>query len=145
MVSVVARPSRTKQRLEQTRDWLLRMRAAEKLFILSMCAVYVMHSIWLARTVMWFLVLPVMLITVAPYRNVVPVLKSGVFVAAAGFLVLILGTSLLGGDTPATDAGEEPALHGGGAHLRDDHRGSGARRTVISCGCCSWCWRRWRR
>lgn len=101
MVSVVARPSRTKQRLEQTRDWLLRMRAAEKLFILSMCAVYVMHSIWLARTVMWFLVLPVMLITVAPYRNVVPVLKSGVFIAAAGFLVLILGTSLLGGDTPA--------------------------------------------
>ncbi|MGP9811532.1 O-antigen ligase family protein [Rhodopseudomonas sp. NSM] len=100
MVSVVARPSRTRQRLEQTRDWLLRVRAGEKLFILSMCLVYVMHSIWLARTVLWFLVLPVMLIATAPYRNLLPIVKSGVFVAAAAFLLVIIGTSALGGETP---------------------------------------------
>lgn len=100
MVSVVVRPSRARQRLEQTRDWLLRTRAAEKLFILSMCLVYVMHSIWLARTVLWFLVLPAMLIATAPYRNLLPIVKSSVFIAAAVFLLLIIGTSALGGETP---------------------------------------------
>ncbi|WP_322518121.1 O-antigen ligase family protein [Rhodopseudomonas palustris] len=101
MVSVLARSSRARQRLERTRDWLIRVRAGEKLFILSMCLVYVMHSIWLARTVMWFLVLPVMLIATASARNLLPIVRSGVFVAAAAFLLLIIGTSALGGETPA--------------------------------------------
>ncbi|ABD08531.1 conserved hypothetical protein [Rhodopseudomonas palustris HaA2] len=100
MVSVVARSSRARQTLAQTRDWLIRMRAGEKLFILSMCLIYALHSIWLARTVLWFLVLPVMLITAAPYRNLLPIAKSGVFIASAVFLLLIIGTSALGGETP---------------------------------------------
>ena len=101
MVSAVAQSSPTKQRLEQTRDWLLRTRAGEKLFILSLCLVYVMHSIWSARTVLWFLVVPVMLVSVAPYRNLLPIVKSWVFVACAVFLGLILATSVLGGETSA--------------------------------------------
>ncbi len=101
MVSAVAQPSPTKQRLERIRDWLLRTRAGEKLFVLTLCLVYAMHSIWSARTVLWFLVLPVMLLSVAPYRNLLPIVKSWVFVACAVFLGLILATSVLGGDTPA--------------------------------------------
>lgn len=101
MVSVVAPPSRAKQRLELVRDWLQRTRAAEKLFILSMCLVYALHSIWSARTVLWFLVVPVVLIGIGSYRTLLPVVKSGVFIAIASFLALLLLTSLLGGDTPA--------------------------------------------
>lgn len=101
MVSAVARPSPTRQRLERTRDWLLRTRAGEKLFVLSLCLVYVMHSIWSARTVLWFLVVPVMLLSVAPYRNLLPIVKSWVFVGCAVFLGLILATSALGGETPS--------------------------------------------
>ncbi|MBB1093115.1 O-antigen ligase family protein [Rhodopseudomonas palustris] len=100
MISVLTRSSRARQRLEQTRDWLIRVRAGEKLFILSMCLIYAMHSIWLARTVMWFLVLPVMLIATAPYRNLLPIVKSSVFIASVAFLLLIIGTSALGGETP---------------------------------------------
>ncbi|MCG6203340.1 O-antigen ligase family protein [Rhodopseudomonas sp. HC1] len=101
MVSAVAQPSSIKQRLERTRDWLLRTRAGEKLFILSLCLVYVMHSIWSARTVLWFLVVPAMLLSAVPYRNLLPIVKSWVFVACACFLGLILATSVLGGGTPA--------------------------------------------
>ncbi|WP_234831084.1 O-antigen ligase family protein [Rhodopseudomonas palustris] len=97
----MAQPSPTKQRLERIRDWLLRTRAGEKLFVLTLCLVYAMHSIWSARTVLWFLVLPVMLLSVAPYRTLLPIVKSWVFVACAVFLGLILATSVLGGDTPA--------------------------------------------
>lgn len=101
MVFVVSTPSRAKQRLEQTGAWLQYHRAAQKLYILAMCLVYVMHNIWLARTVLWFIVLPVLLISAASYRNFLPILKSGVFIASALFLLLIIGTSVLGGETPA--------------------------------------------
>ncbi|WP_420134697.1 O-antigen ligase family protein [Rhodopseudomonas sp.] len=101
MVSAVAGPSRSKQRLERTRDWLVRTRAAEKLFILVLGLVYALHSIWSARTLLWFVLVPVMVIVAVPYRSLLPIVKSPVFIASALFLLLVLATSALGGETPA--------------------------------------------
>ncbi len=100
MVFAVAQTSRAKQRLEQAGAWLRHHRAAQKTYILAMCLVYVMHNIWLARTVLWFIVLPIVLISAASYRNLLPIVKSSVFIASALFLAMIIGTSVLGGETP---------------------------------------------
>uniref|UniRef100_E6VHD6 O-antigen ligase-related domain-containing protein n=1 Tax=Rhodopseudomonas palustris (strain DX-1) TaxID=652103 RepID=E6VHD6_RHOPX len=95
MVTTVAHPS-PNSAFDRSRAWLSAVRAPERLFVLAMCLMYVMHSIWLARTVLWFLVLPTLLITALPLRNFLPIVKSGVFVASAGFLAVIIVTSLLG-------------------------------------------------
>jgi O-antigen ligase len=101
MVTVVARPSPSKLRLDRTRTWLVQNKAAERLFVLAMCLVYLLHSIWLARTVLWFLVVPAVLLTAVPYRSLVPVVKSGVFVMASAFLLVIITTTMLGAGLPA--------------------------------------------
>lgn len=100
MASAIAHPSRARQRFDRTRDWLQRSQAAEKLFILSLCLIYVMYSTWFARVTFWLFVLPVVLIAIARYRTLLPIVKSGVFIASAAFLLLIIGSSALGGDTP---------------------------------------------
>lgn len=100
MASAIFHPSRARQRFDRTRDWLQRSQAAEKLFILALCLIYVMYSMWFARTTFWLLVLPVVLITIARYQTLLPIVKSGVFIASAAFLLLIIGSSALGGNTP---------------------------------------------
>lgn len=85
---------------ERGRAWLRRVEAPERLFVLAMCLVYLMHNIWLARTTLWFLVLPALLIAAAPYRKLPRIAASGVFVSAAVYLSLIVATSLLGDGLP---------------------------------------------
>ncbi|AVT78024.1 hypothetical protein RPPS3_39620 [Rhodopseudomonas palustris] len=75
---------------------MLAVKAPERLFVLVMCLMYVMHNIWLARTILWFLVLPTLLITALPLRNLTPIVKSSVFLASAAFLGVIIATSLFG-------------------------------------------------
>ncbi|NVN88565.1 MAG: O-antigen ligase family protein [Rhodopseudomonas sp.] len=94
--SAVSRTSSARL-LESAREVILRMGVAEKLYILVICLVYLMHNIWLARTVLWFVLVPVLLISMRPYRSLLPIVKSGVFVLSACFLVLILATSVLAG------------------------------------------------
>ena len=96
MVSVVAHSSPSHSVFDRSRAWLLAVKAPERLFVLVMCLMYVMHNIWLARTILWFLVLPTLLITALPLRNLTPIIKSGVFLASAAFLGVIIATSLFG-------------------------------------------------
>lgn len=96
MVSVVAHSSPSRSVFDRSRAWLLAVKAPERLFVLVMCLMYVMHNIWLARTILWFLVLPTLLITALPLRNLTPIVKSGVFLASAAFLGVIIATSLFG-------------------------------------------------
>ncbi|UYO53014.1 O-antigen ligase family protein [Rhodopseudomonas palustris] len=103
MTSVFTPPARSKLRLDQTRDLLQRWRVMEKLTVLSLCLVYLLHSIWAARTVMWFLVVPLMLLSVVPYRRLLPIVTSSVFVMAAAFMLLIIGTTLLGDGMPVKE------------------------------------------
>lgn len=96
MVSVVTRASPSKSLFDRSQAWLSDVKAPERLFVLVMCLMYAMHNIWLSRTILWFLVLPTLLITAMPPRNLLPIVKSSVFVATAGFLGVIIVTSLLG-------------------------------------------------
>ncbi|WP_107345644.1 O-antigen ligase family protein [Rhodopseudomonas palustris] len=96
MVSVVAHSSPSHSVFDRSRAWLLAVKAPERLFVLVMCLMYVMHNIWLARTILWFLVLPTLLITALPLRNLTPIVKSSVFLASAAFLGVIIATSLFG-------------------------------------------------
>ncbi|UYO43665.1 O-antigen ligase family protein [Rhodopseudomonas palustris] len=96
MVSVVAHSSPSHSVFDRSRAWLVAVKAPERLFVLVMCLMYVMHNIWLARTILWFLVLPTLLITALPLRNLTPIIKSGVFLASAAFLGVIIATSLFG-------------------------------------------------
>ncbi|MFT0876550.1 O-antigen ligase family protein [Rhodopseudomonas sp. G2_2311] len=96
MVSVVAHSSPSHSVFDRSRAWLVAVKAPERLFVLVMCLMYVMHNIWLARTILWFLVLPTLLITALPLRNLTPIVKSGVFLASAAFLGVIIATSLFG-------------------------------------------------
>lgn len=93
--------------LERARAFLLRVEAPERLFVLSMCLVYLMHNIWSARTILWFLVVPALLLTAPPARKLMSIVTSLVFVATVVFLVLIVATSLLGDGLPAKLLGNE--------------------------------------
>lgn len=90
-------------RLHRVRDLLLRWGAAEKLAILSICLIYLLHSIWAARTVMWFFVVPVVLLSVTSYRRLAPIVTSGVFVMTAAYLLLIIITTMLGDSLPGKE------------------------------------------
>ncbi|PZA09312.1 O-antigen ligase domain-containing protein [Rhodopseudomonas palustris] len=100
MVSVAAQSSPPNSLFDRSRAWLLAVKAPERLFVLVMCLMYLMHNIWLSRTILWFLVLPTLLITALPLRNLVPIVKSGVFLASAVFMAVIIVTSLLGDGVP---------------------------------------------
>ena len=78
---------------------------AQKVYILAFCLVYLMHNIWLARTVLWFVVVPIMLLSKIPYRSFLPILTSNIFLTAMLFLCMTLVASLLGGETPISLAG----------------------------------------
>jgi O-antigen ligase len=101
MVFIAAHSSRSRSLFEQCRAWLLVAEAPERLFVLAMCLVYLMHNIWLARTTLWFLVVPALLIAAAPYRRLPAIVGSGVFVMSAVFLAMIVATSMLGDGLPA--------------------------------------------
>ncbi|MFT4274716.1 MAG: O-antigen ligase family protein [Rhodopseudomonas sp.] len=101
MVSVTAHSSPPTSVFDRSRAWLLAVKAPERLFVLVLCLMYVMHNIWLSRTILWFLVLPTLLITALPLRSLAPIVKSGVFLATAAFLTVIIATSLLGDGVPA--------------------------------------------
>jgi len=94
MSSLVARRTGSARTLEIASEFIQRKAVAEKLHILVICLVYLMHNIWLARTVLWFVLVPVVLIGAWPYRSLLPIVKSGVFVLSACFLLLILATSV---------------------------------------------------
>lgn len=96
MVSFVAHSSPSHSVFDRSRAWLLAVKAPERLFVLVMCLMYVLHNIWLARTILWFLVLPTLLIAALPLRNLAPIIKSGVFATSAAFLGAIIVTSLFG-------------------------------------------------
>ena len=89
-----------KSLIERARQIIAREEIAETTYILVFCLVYLMHSIWPARTILWFVLVPVLLLSVAPYRNLLPIVKTSVFVMSAAFLTLILATSALAGETP---------------------------------------------
>ncbi len=86
--------------IERARQIIARGEIAEKTYILVFCLVYLMHSIWPARTILWFVLVPVLLLSLAPYRNLLSIVKTSVFVMSAAFLALILATSALAGETP---------------------------------------------
>ena len=67
----------------------------QRLYILVVCLAYLMHNIWLARTIFLFAVIPVYVVARVPFASFRPILKSNVFVAAAAFLLVIPATSLL--------------------------------------------------
>jgi len=103
MVSVATHTSSSKLRLDRTRAWLVQNKVAERLFVLAICLIYILHSIWAARTVLWFLVVPAVALTAVPYRRLLPVVGSAVFGTAAAFLLLIIATTMLGDGLPAKE------------------------------------------
>lgn len=80
-------------------DFVQRNAILQRLYLLVICTFYLMHSPWLPRTILVFLILPIFLVVKAPFAGLRPIFASGVFLSAALFLFLIPLSAVFAGGT----------------------------------------------
>lgn len=90
--------------LQRAREILFAVRAAtqrhpivQNCYIASFCLIYLLHNIWAARTLFFFITLPLALIGLN-YALLRSTLRNPIFVLAAAFLAILILTSLAAPD-----------------------------------------------